>query len=48
MSPRLKKLKETDLVGGRRAGQTIFYGVKGHEDISVLESLHALYSAYES
>ncbi|WP_367716001.1 metalloregulator ArsR/SmtB family transcription factor [Nitratireductor sp. GISD-1A_MAKvit] len=45
MSQQLKKLKEAGLVEGRRAGQTIYYGVKGHEAVAVLETLHRLYCA---
>ncbi len=47
MSQQLKKLKEAGLVEGRRAGQTIYYGLKGHEAAAVLETLHALYCARE-
>ncbi|MEI4264203.1 ArsR/SmtB family transcription factor [Roseovarius sp. D0-M9] len=47
MSQQLKKLKEAGLVEGRRAGQTIYYSVKGHEAAAVLETLHALYCASE-
>lgn len=45
MSQQLKKLKEAGLAEGRRAGQTIYYGVKGHEAAAVLETLHKLYCA---
>ncbi len=45
MSQQLKKLKEASLVEGRRAGQTIFYSIKGHEAAAVLETLHGLYCA---
>jgi DNA-binding transcriptional ArsR family regulator len=43
MSQQLKKLKEAGLVEGRRAGQTIYYSVKGQEAVAVLEVLHKLY-----
>ena len=33
------------MVDGRRDGQTIYYGVKGREVKTVLETLHALYCA---
>ena len=46
MSQQLKKLKEAGLVEGRRAGQTIYYTVKGREVAAVLETLHALYCAH--
>ena len=45
MSQQLKKLKESGLVDSRRAGQTIFYRVKGQEAVAVLETLHGLYCA---
>ena len=45
MSQQLKKLKEAGLVDSRRAGQTIFYRVKGQEAVAVLETLHGLYCA---
>mgnify|MGYP003663526984 CR=1 FL=1 len=45
MSQQLKRLKEAGLVDGRRAGQTIYYSVKGGEVAAVLETLHALYCA---
>ncbi|NUH64987.1 helix-turn-helix transcriptional regulator [Sulfitobacter sp. S0837] len=45
MSQQLKKLKEAGMVEGRRAGQTIFYSIKGHEAAAVLETLHGLYCA---
>lgn len=45
MSQQLKKLKEAGLVEGRRAGQTIYYGLKGDEAAAVLEVLHRLYCA---
>ena len=45
MSQQLKKLKEAGLVEGRRAGQTIYYSVKGDEAAAVLEVLHRLYCA---
>lgn len=45
MSQQLKKLKEAGLVEGRRAGQTIYYSVKGQEAAAVLEVLHQLYCA---
>ncbi|MEX3314510.1 ArsR/SmtB family transcription factor [Sulfitobacter sp. PS-8MA] len=45
MSQQLKKLKEAGLVEGRRAGQTIYYSVKGPEAAAVLETLHKLYCA---
>lgn len=47
MSQQLKKLKEAGLVEGRRAGQTIYYSVKGPEAAMVLETLHKLYCARE-
>ena len=47
MSQQLKKLKEARLVDSRRAGQTIYYSVKGHEAAAVLETLHKLYCAQE-
>lgn len=45
MSQQLKKLKDAGLVEGRRAGQTIYYSVKGEEAAAVLEVLHKLYCA---
>ncbi|MFW8637451.1 ArsR/SmtB family transcription factor [Cribrihabitans pelagius] len=45
MSQQLKKLKEAGLVEARRAGQTIYYSVKAHEAVAVLETLHKLYCA---
>jgi ArsR family transcriptional regulator, virulence genes transcriptional regulator len=45
MSQQLKKLKDADLVDGRREGQTIYYSVKGPEVVAILETLHALYCA---
>ena len=45
MSQQLKRLKEAGLVEGRRAGQTIFYSVRGREAAAVLETLQELYCA---
>ncbi len=45
MSQQLKKLKEAGLVDSRRAGQTIYYCVKGQEAVAILETLHGLYCA---
>ena len=45
MSQQLKKLKDAGLVDSRRAGQAIFYRVKGQEAVAVLETLHGLYCA---
>ncbi len=45
MSQQLRKLKEAGLVEGRRAEQTIYYSIKGHEAPAVLETLHGLYCA---
>lgn len=45
MSQQLKKLKDAGLVEGRRAGQAIYYSVKGDEAAAVLEVLHGLYCA---
>ncbi|MBY6055436.1 ArsR/SmtB family transcription factor [Leisingera daeponensis] len=42
MLQQLKKLKDAGLVEGRRAGQTIYYNVKGDEAAAVLEVLHKL------
>lgn len=43
MSHHLKKLRDADLVQTRRAGQTIYYGVKGKEVSEVIAVLHRLY-----
>lgn len=45
MSQQLKKLKQAGLVDSRRAGQTIYYSVKGREAAAVLDTLHRLYCA---
>jgi DNA-binding transcriptional ArsR family regulator len=43
MSHHLKKLRDADLVGTRRDGQTIYYSVKSPEAEQVIEVLHRLY-----
>ena len=45
MSQQLTRLRKADLVEGRRAGQTIYYRIKGAEVTAVLETLHRLYCA---
>ncbi|RYH00990.1 ArsR family transcriptional regulator [Salipiger sp. IMCC34102] len=45
MSQQLKRLKEADLVTGRRDGQTIYYSIHGTEIEEVLHTLHKLYCA---
>ena len=43
MSHHLKKLRDADLVGTRRDGQTIYYSVKAAEAAEVIKVLHQLY-----
>ncbi|PVA05281.1 ArsR/SmtB family transcription factor [Thalassorhabdomicrobium marinisediminis] len=45
MSQQLKRLKEAGLVEGRRAGQTIYYSIKGDEVGAVLNTLYGLFCA---
>lgn len=48
MSQQLKRLKDADLIEGRRDRQTIYYSVKGREVSAVLETLYGLYCAREA
>ena len=43
ISQLLKSLKDADLVQSRRAGQVIYYSLKGREVSAILEVLYALY-----
>ena len=43
VSQHLAKLRESDIVAGRRDGQTIYYSLAGVEARAVLETLYGLY-----